>query len=440
MFLRPSCLLPRTRSNVLLAMALLGTALVLSCSNDDAGANGGAGGHSNGAGGTQVGGTGAGGSVASSTGGMPGTAGAGGTVESTGGRGGAPGTGGEMAVGGRSGSGGAVPTGGAPETGSGGAGGAMVSGSGGAGTGGGAGGASTTCPLPKTFKWTSTGPLAQPKAGWVSLKNFSDVVFNNQHIVYYSGGSTSGSWIAGMMVFADWPDMATATQNTMPMLSAAPTLIYFAPKNIWVLMYQYGQWTFMYSTSTDPTNPSSWSAPHELYNGSHGIDNTVVCNTTTCYLFWTNDDGKVYRSSMPIGSFPGTFAAGAAIMSDTTSNLFEAEQVYAIKGTSQYLMIVEALGSAGRYFRSFTATDLAGSWTPLAASESNPFAGKANVTFSNGNAWTSSISHGDLVRTNPDETQTIDPCNLQFLYQGTGPSSGSYIQIPYRPGLLTLVR
>ena len=124
-----------------------------------------------------------------------------------------------------------------------------------------------TCPLPKTFKWTSTGPLAQPKSGWVSLKNFSDVVFNNQHIVYYSGGSTSGNWIAGMMVFADWPEMATATQYTMPMLSAAPTLIYFAPKNIWVLMYQYGQWTFMYSTSTDPTNPSSWSAPKELYNG-----------------------------------------------------------------------------------------------------------------------------------------------------------------------------
>ena len=243
-----------------------------------------------------------------------------------------------------------------------------------------------------------------------------------------------------MVVFADWPDMATATQHTMPMLSAAPTLIYFAPKNIWVLMYQYGQWTFMYSTSTDPTNPSSWSAPKELYNGSHGIDNTVVCNSTTCYLFWTDDDGKVYRSSMPIGSFPGTFGNGAAIMTDTKSNLFEAEQVYAIKGTNQYLMIVEALGGAGRYFRSFTATDLAGSWTPLAASESNPFAGKANVTFSNGNAWTSSISHGDLVRTNPDETQTIDPCNLQFLYQGTGPSSGSYINTPYRPGLLTQVR
>jgi hypothetical protein len=28
-----------------------------------------------------------------------------------------------------------------------------------------------TCNLPSTYKWTSSGALAQPKNGWVSLKD-----------------------------------------------------------------------------------------------------------------------------------------------------------------------------------------------------------------------------------------------------------------------------
>ncbi|WP_312878103.1 non-reducing end alpha-L-arabinofuranosidase family hydrolase [Lentzea indica] len=228
---------------------------------------------------------------------------------------------------------------------------------------------------------------------------------------------------------------------------AAPEVFYFAPQNLWYLVYQDGN--AAYSTNPDINNPAGWTAPKHFYpempkiirdniGNGYWVDMWVICDTADCHLFSSDDNGHLYRSQTPIGNFPNGMSEPVIAAQDPDRyKLFEAANVYKVDGSNQYLLLVEAIGAQGRYFRSWTSTSIAGPYTPLADAEGVPFAGPANVTFPGG-AWTRDISHGEMIRTGTDQTLTISPCNMRYLYQGRDPNSGGdYNSLPWRLGLLT---
>jgi hypothetical protein len=317
-------------------------------------------------------------------------------------------------------------------------------------------------PLPSVFQWTSTGPLVAPIPNdthpIVSVKDPSVVFFNGLWHIYATTANTAGQWSIVYLNFPDWSQAAAAQpyylddNPVMRGYHAAPQVFFFRPQQKWYLIFQSGQ--PQYTTTDDLSHPETWAAPQNFFstvpatvtnNQGAGtwLDFWTICDDARCHLFFTDDNGDFYRSDTDIQSFPQGFGEPVVVMKASKSDLFEGGATYHVGGRDQYLTMIEAFGPTGhRYYRSFVADNLEGEWTPLADTWTNPFAGINNVTFDDGVTWTNDVSHGELLRDGYDETLTIDPGNLGFLYQGVDPTMTgvAYSQLPYRLALLTLVQ
>jgi endo-1,4-beta-xylanase len=341
---------------------------------------------------------------------------------------------------------------------------ALAAGCGGAGCSSDANLPAPTCGVPASFRWSSTGVVLVPQSDathdLVSIKDPSIVSVDGKWHVFVSTVTVGGGYSMAYLTFPDWEHTADATfyhLDQTPALRgyhAAPQVFFFAPQRKWYLVYQSGPPQF--STNDDIANPAGWSAPQSFYaaepatvtqtKGATGgwLDFWVICDDANCHLFFSDDNGHLYRSQTTVADFPSGFGEPVVVMRDDANphRLFEAANVYKVKGAARYLAIIEAFDADSgehRYFRSWTAPALDGEWTPLQDTYAAPFASAANVTFTEQPPWTQDISHGEMIRDGNDQRMTIDACRLQYLYQGMDPAAVSlpYNSLPWRLGLLS---
>ncbi len=254
--------------------------------------------------------------------------------------------------------------------------------------------------------------------------------------------------------FEKWEE-AQASRRTLLDVSdskyfGAPQVFFFRPHRKWYLVYQLGvpgakkMWV-AYSTTETIADPASWTKARPILDGGPddprevgGLDYWIVCDDARAYLLFTSLDGRMWRLWTDLAQFPDGFGRCAVAL---RAAIFEASHTYRLKGLDKYLTIVEENGQ--RFYKAYLADRLDGEWTPLVDTFEKSFAGARNIRPAPGVApWTDNVSHGELVRDGNDETMTVDPRRLRFVFQGLLESERSgkgYGQFRWRIGMLTPV-
>lgn len=309
------------------------------------------------------------------------------------------------------------------------------------------------CGVPDVYAWTSTSAIIEPPEGVLAVKDPSVLYDNGSwHVYATTKTDVDNDWSMVYLNFADWSDAGSAPKTMVAEVNAnldgyktSPQFFYFEPQGLWYLIYQKPEPA--YSTTDDPGDVASWSATAEFMSDQPdgALDYWMICDDTDCYLFFTDLKGVFYRARTSKESFPNGFEGTTEIVMEfeNEDDFFQGVNVYKIEGTDQYLLIVSAMHQNPyyRYFRSFTADRLDGTWTaqPSDNEDDGWFASVNNVT---GGDWAQDgFNAGEMLRYNRDETLTIDTCRMQYLYHGKTADGGSGTDLnEYALGLLTDAR
>ncbi len=301
--------------------------------------------------------------------------------------------------------------------------------------------------------WRISPPLVGPvlRAGETcySVKDPTVVYFEGAWHLFCTVRGEPRSHRIEYITFPNWDSVGDARREMLSIhegFYCAPQVFFFRPHQKWYLICQASdpswqpEYGAAYATSTNLLDPGAWSRlkplNHRMADGKSGLDFWVICDDEKAHLFFTTLDGRMWREETSLKDFPTGWSQPALAIE---GDIFEASHTYKIRGTDQYLTLVEAQNGHGwRYYKAYRADRLEGPWHPLAATRDQAFASQAN-TRPVAERWTDSISHGELLRAGIDQRLEIEPSPLRFLFQGvsnTARANLPYGQIPWRLGLL----
>jgi hypothetical protein len=310
-------------------------------------------------------------------------------------------------------------------------------------------------PFKPPQSWEYSAPLIEPEKRDHDVSHAQkdpSIVFHDGKWHVFMTAKLEGRTAIEYCSFDKWEN-ANASKRTLLTVSdskyfCAPQVFYFTPQKKWFLVYQVGMpntrkmWV-AYSTTDNIADPTSWTQVKPMLDGGDkdpriegGLDYWIICDDTRAYLFFTSLNGKLWRLWTPLKDFPnGMDHCELALQGP----FFEASHTYRLRGSQQYLTIVEE--DHRRHYKAYVADALDGKWTPIADTEAKPFAGAANIRPAKGvAAWTDNVSHGELVRAGVDETMTVDPADMRFVFQGMlekDKGGKGYGTFQWRIGMLT---
>ena len=303
------------------------------------------------------------------------------------------------------------------------------------------------------FAWKCSPPLLaptnRPDDPCYSVKDPTIVHFEGQWHLFTTIRSVKRTHQIEYVSFANWDEASKSPRHLLKFNDGyfcAPQVFRFRPHQKWYLIHQMNEPARKpslqpaFSSSSAISDPLSWSKPELLFkehpkNITAWIDFWVICDDAKAHLFFTSNNGLMWRSETALGEFPRGWSEPEVVL---RGDIFEASHTYRLRGLDQFLTLIEAQDGGRRYYKAYLADRLDGEWRPLAATREKPFASAANVVDA-GEHWADSISHGELLRAGFDERLEVDPANLRFLFQGVlerEMAGKKYGEIPWRLGLL----